>query len=508
MHDAENNDFQYLEDELGNFAFDATQDLALARAVVNLNGWAGGEQVSIHQVAQEFGLTTDHVTKANNSLEWFCNGKSAPILEEVIQKISGWLPCAVPTIGHWLAENNLVRSADFTISGVMEVADVFDIELPFKAVSKEHTKWLVDPDNDSEHDISSGDKIASKTFAQATRFGIVDPEQFSSLDGFLNSANNQQWFWESIEACTKLAVHKQSLIICRQPREDAEIVKRLDRLLSLEKAVHLPVALSQITRNGGKGVLPTADVDTLKAFITHCSYYTFDDGDVVSARPLIVDEEISALERPLIMALLDSPVAATFEELELITRKDVISPANVHLVLHTSPLIVNVSKDRYALFDASMYDDVVSGIPSEDSPESTADTSTGYDASVSSGLLDLADLGTTGEYWWAMYAGPIPLEQLEGAQRAQQAFMAILDPDTDKCVGLVLTSRVGNKYYAGNPSVLLTDKGLKGRELPRFVSPAELRSTLSETHLIFYNDPNKTGQGSWGIVFRDNVNWF
>lgn len=507
MHDAEKNDSQYLEDELGSFAFDATQDLALARAVVSLNGWAGGRQVPIHQIALEYGLPTVDVNSAMDSLSRFCKGKPAPILEEVIQTISGWLPCAVPTVGHWLAENDLVRSSGFTISGIIEAADVFAIELPFKAVSREYTKWLVDPKEDCEPDMNVGDEIARKALAQSTHIGIVDPLQFSSLDKSLNSAEDQTWFWESIEACPHLFALNRRFIICKEPRKDAEIVKRLNRLLSLVGAVRLPIALRQVTRDGGHNVLPIIDVDILEAFVTHCSYYTFDDGDIVSARSLIVDEEVSRLEYPVIMALMDSPAAATIEDLELTIRKSPISSANIGHVLETSPLIVNMAADRYALFDASMFETVGSNTTSENLPESIVDAPSENEASVSIELLDLAKLGATEDSWWAMYAGPISMEQMEGAKQAEQSHLAILDPDTDKCVGLVLTSRVINKYYNGNPSVLLNDKGLKGMELPRFVRPDELRSAFSDTHLIFYNDSANDGQDGWGVVFRRDVSW-
>jgi hypothetical protein len=496
------NDSQFLEDELWGFVLEVTQDHVLANELMIQNGWIGR---TTHRNESE--PTVDQINHARLSLERFCKGKPAPILERVIASISDWLPCAMPTVGYWLAENKLVRSADFTVAGVMEAADIFDIAIPFRAISLKHTKWLVDPASDERAKLDDGDKIAKLVLDITTRLGIIDPTQIYSLDAYLPVTEYRSWGRESVEACAELAIHDQSLIISRQPRTDAEIVKRLDRLLSFETAVPVAVALRQITRSGAKGVLPSEDAETLRAFVTYCSYYAFDEGDIVSTRPLVVDDEISTLERPLILALIDSPVALSFEELKLVAGKKGISPANTRLALQTSPLIMTVTEDRFALLDPSMYDDLVSEDGSAESVEVIADAPAKYRADISSDLLDLADLGTTDEYWWAIYAGPISLAQLNGALRDGQPYLVVLDPDTGKCVGLVYTSRVRNKYYEGNPSVLLNDKGLKGRELPRFVRPNALRSAFTEDYVVFYNYADKAGHNSFGIVFRKDVVW-
>jgi hypothetical protein len=502
-----NDNSRFLEDELWDFALEAIQDHALASTLMIRNGWADSNQKSVHRDLSDSEPIGDQIKQAALSLERFCRGKSAPTLERVLASISDWLPCAMPTVGYWLAENDLVKSANFTVAGVMEAADIFDIAIPFRAISLEHTKWLVDPDSDETTRINEGEKIAKLVLSAARRHGIIDPKQISSLETYLPLTEYRSWGRESVEACAELAIHDQKLIICRRPRTDAEIVRRLDRLLSFESAVPVEVALKQITRNGTKGVLPYEDGEGLQAFVTHCSYYAFDEGEIVSTRPLIVDDKISSLELPLILALINSPVAMSFEELELTARKAGISAANARLALQTSPLFVSVTENRFALLDPSMYDDLISDDDRVISGNGIADAPTGNRADNSGDLLDLAELGTTDEYWWEMYAGPIPLEQMNGALEEGQPYMVVLDPDTDRCAGLVYTARVRNKYYEGNPTVLLDDKGLKGRELQRFVSPNALRSAFAEDYVVFYNHEANMGQKTYGVVFRKDVSW-
>lgn len=508
MNEVNENTLPTLEVELREFALGATGDPVLADALVSLNGWAGGEARSIHRVSKEPGLSTELVLNAMSSLRAFCNGKPTPVLSEVLGTMSKWqLPCAAPTVGHWLAKEGLVRSDNFLLLGIMNAAELFGIELQFRVVSKDHTKWLVDPAIDNEFHFEWVEKIAKLAIPLANRFGIINPEQFESLHRYSSSPDHQELFWETMEACPELAADDQKYVICKQPRLDAEVVKRLDRLLSFAGAVPFPIALKQITRDGGKRVLPDAEIGALTAFVTHCAYYEIEDDDVVSARPLIVDEELSSLERPVILSLLATPGSATLEELDLATRTDALSPANVRLALHTSPLIVTLSEDRYALLEPSMYDDLLSDISTIEATKIATEWSPEDGVSYSSELVDLAAIGSTGEHWWAMYAGPIPLEQLQGAQRDSQAHMVILDPETKKCVGLVRTSRVFNKYFSGIPSVFISDKGLTGTELPRFIGIAELRTAISNSPYVYYNEFPFVGQESWGIVHRSDVTW-
>jgi hypothetical protein len=507
MNKVQKNGAQFLEDELRLVANSATQDKILVEALIKLSGWGGGKRKAVHQVADELCLTRDDITKAKQSLEQVCSGISVPTLENVVVKISEWLPCAAPTVGYWLAKEGMVRSNDFSISVIMEAADMFGIELPFKALSLAHGKWLVDPKNPDDFDSSLAEKIANITMPLAELRGIIAPQQFESLRAYSANSTQQWMFWEVMEASPELAVEERSYVICKAPREDAEVVKRIDRLLSFARAVPLSVALIQITRDGGRWVLPSPDLRALTAFIDHCSYYELDGGDVVAARQLVVDQELSSLERPVIMSLLSAPHGATFEELQLATRNTGISAENLRLVLQTSPLVIAAPEDRFALLDPSTYDDILSQVSPQGIGKSSVQEAQAESLSDSDAVVDLSSVGTTGQYWWAMYAGKIPHDQLQGARGDQHPHMVILDPVTDRCIGLVRTSRVFNKYSAGNRMVFSDDKGLVGRELPRFVSWNDLRSALEESPYVFYNDTPVVGQESWGIVQRGDVRW-
>lgn len=497
MNDVEEKDPPFLEDELRLVANSATQAEVLVEALIKHYGWGGGKGKTVHQVADELCLARDDIAEAMRSLEQVCSEISVPILEDVVDRISKWLPCAAPTVGHWLAKEGMVRSNDFSISAIMGAADMFGIELPFKAVSLPHGKWLVDSQNVDELDCSLAEKIANITMPLAELQGIIVPQQIDSLRAYSSDPLQERMFWEVMEASPELAVEDRTYVICKAPRKDAEVVKRLDRLLSFARAVPLSVALKQITRDGGRRVLPSADLCALTAFINHCSYYELDGGDVVAARPLIVDQELSALERPVIMSLFSAPCGATLEELQLATKNTGISVENLRLVLQTSPLIIATPEDRYALLDLSTYDAILAQFPTREQEE----------PSDSDALVDLLSVGTTGQYWWAMYAGEISHDELQGARGEEQPHMVILDPVTRRCIGLVPTSRVYNKYSAGNPTVLPDDKRMVGRELPRFVSWNDLRSALAESPYVFYNDTPVVGPESWGIVPRGDVRW-
>ncbi len=507
MSEVEEYGSQFLEDELLLVANSATQDEVLIEALIKHYGWGGGKGKTVHQVADELCLARADIAEATRSLEQVCSEISVPILEDVVDRISEWLPCAAPTVGHWLAKEGMVRSNDFSISAIMEAADMFGIELPFKALSLAHGKWLVDPENPDDFDSSLAEKIANITMRWAEHQGIIAPQQIDSLCAYSSDPLQERMFWEVMEASPELAVEDRTYVICKAPQKDAEVVKRLDRLLSFARAVPLSVTLKQITRDGGHRVLPSADLCALTAFINHCSYYELDGGDVVAARPLIVAQERSALERPIITSLLSAPCGATLEELQLATKNTGISAENLRLVLQTNPLFIETPEDRYALLDLSKYDDILSQVSPQGIGKSSVQEGQAESLSDSDAVVDLASVGTAGQYWWAMCAGKSSRDQLEDARSDQQPYMVILDPVTDRCIGLVRTSRVFNKYSAGNQMVLSDDKGLVGRELPRFVSWNDLRSALEDSPYVFYNDTPVVSHESWGIVQRGDVRW-
>lgn len=278
----------------------------------------------------------------------------------------------------------------------------------------------------------------------------------------------------------------------RRPQNVAKSVIRLDRLLSFLGTVPIKVALRKITKDGRDGVLPVVEADILEVFVRPCTNYDIEHGDIVSSRVLIADQTLTSLEKPVILALVEMSEGATLDELVAATDGEVSHPYYVEEVLTTCPLVVSLPDDRFALLDSSMYDQLVAEaevtMPDISRFASALETIPG-----AGDIVDLSGIGTSGEVWWAMYAGPIPRRQLDGARERKQRYMSVLAPGTGTCLGMVRTSRVFNKYSAGIPTFLVDDKGLKGIELQRLVSRTQLRNALAEAPFVFYNDPSGTG---------------
>lgn len=483
-------------------------DPVLIDALLALYGWSGEPPKTVSEVSRIFDLEPDVLRKANTQYEGFAAANLDRRMEGAVEELSHLLPFPIPAIGQWLAGNGYTKLDIFPIESFFDAVDIYidDGNLPFRPLSTGYTKWLVDIDEPGL-DVDFVDALVEKALQVAPQWGIIDVNRFDSLQQYFLQPGCEELAWSAIDACPDLATEAGTpYVISRQPREDTTIVQRLDRLLSFTGAVPLRIALTQITRDGSESVLPAADAGTLQAFISHCTYYGIEDGDVVSRRNLIVDRELPARERPVIRALVEHPEGATIDD--LVDSASVgVHRSDVQNVVRTSPLVVLLRDGRYAVLDPSMYDALMHDDGNVSTPAPASLVTTMSAAAVGQDLVDLAGLGTSGTHWWAMDAGPIHEADLNGARADQQKYMPILEPGTGRCLGMVRTSRVFNKFTGGIPTVLANDKGLRGIELPRFCSPEDLQYALSEAPFVFYNDETRTGLESWGIIQRQDVDW-
>jgi hypothetical protein len=462
-------------------------DEALSNALMAIFGWTGETPLTARAAIEAYGVDAASLQTARDRLEQYARSNVPEQLELVLEDLVEALPLPLPTLGDWLADYGYTRCRTFSADALLDAFEVYGLRTPFRARTTEHTKWLVPSAGDHVNG-SFVDEVARKALSIAPQWGVIDVNDFESLQRyFLSSAGRQKEAWGAIDACPQLAtMDGTAFVFSRSPREDAKIVLRLDRLLAWHGAVPLPIALQQITRDSPRGVLPVCDLDTFEAFVRRCAYYDMEDDDVVSKRPLIVDEELSAWERPVVLALAERPAGATISELATVTPKNG-DDERVREVVLSSPVIVALPDDRYALLDPSMYDAMLEEDREIATPEPKASVTP-----ATGRMVDLATLGHSGKSWWAMYAGQIHEGQLQGALRAEQKYMPILATETGRCLGMVRTSRVYNKRYRGGiPTVLKNDKGLKGRELPKLVSREALLNALAEAPFVFYNDPSK-----------------
>jgi hypothetical protein len=483
-------------------------DEALSNALMAMFGWTGEAPLTDLAASKVYGVDTVALQQARDRLTQYAQSNAPSQLEEVQEQLAETIPFPLPTLGEWLANNGYTRCRSFSIDSLLDALDVYGLPTRFRARTTEHTKWLVQPPQ-HDVDVSFVDEVVRKALSLAPQWGVIDVNDFEPLQRYFVKPGRLEEAWAAIDACPQLGtMDGTTFVFSRNPREDTKIVLRLNRLLSWHGAVPLEIARMQITRDGRDGVLPEGDHDPFETFVRHCAYYAIEDGDVVSRRDLVIDQELSARELPVILALVERPEGATVAELVVATPA-AIGESQVRGVVTSSSLVVSLPDDRYALLDPSMFEamldegqDVttpssISSTPVPPSLASTGDTD----------LVDLAELGHSGKHWWAMYAGPIPKRNLDGALTRQQKYMPIIDPETQHCLGMVRTSRVLNKFMDGIPSVLANDKGLAGTELPRICSQDDLQHALSEAPFVFYNDETRTGQESWGIVQRQDVGW-
>lgn len=482
-------------------------DEALSNALMAMFGWTGETPLTDRAASETFGVNTGALQGARDRLTRYARSNAPSQLEEVQEKLVAMLPFPLPTLGEWLANNGYTRCRSFPIDALLDAFEVYELPMRFRAQSTEHTKWLVQPPQ-HDVDVSFVDEVVRKALSLAPQWGVIDVNDFESLQRYFLKPGRPEEAWAAIDACLQLAsMDGASFVMSRYPQEDAKIVLRLDRLLSLHGAVPLEIARMQITRDGRDGVLPEGDHDPFEEFVRHCAYYDIEDGDVVSRRDLVIDQGLSARERPVILALIERPEGATVAELVVATPAT-IDETQVRGVVTSSSLVVSLPDERYALLEPSMYEALLDEGQIVATPAFTVSTpvTPTPPSTVDVDLVDLAELGHS-RHWWTMYAGPIPKRNLDGALKQQQKYMPIIDPETQQCLGMVRTSRVFNKFMGGIPSVLANDKGLTGAELPRFCSQDDLQHALSEAPFVFYNDETKTGQGSWGIVQRQDVGW-
>ncbi len=483
-------------------------DEALSNALMAMFGWTGETPLTDRAASEAFGVDPGALQGARDRLTRYARSNAPSQLEGVQEKLEAMLPFPLPTLGEWLANNGYTRCRSFPIDALLNAFEVYELPMWFRAQSTEHTKWLVQlPQHDV--DVSFVDEVVRKALSLAPQWGVIDVDDFESLQRYFLKPGRLEEAWAAIDASPQLAsMDGTSFVISRYPQEDAKIVLRLDRLLSLHGAVPLEIARMQITRDGRDGVLPEGDHDPFEEFVRYCAYYDIEDGDVVSRRDLVIDQELSAREQPVILALVERPEGATVADLVVATPAT-IDETQVWGVVTSSSLVVSLPDERYALLEPSMYEVLLDEGQVVATPDSrlSAPVLPTPPSTVDVDLVDLAELGHSGKHWWTMYAGPIPKHNLDGALKGQQKYMPIIDPQTQQCLGMVRTSRVFNKFTSGIPSVLANDKGLTGVELPRFCSQDDLQHALSEASFVFYNDGTRTGQESWGIVQRQDVGW-
>jgi hypothetical protein len=476
---------------------------ALSNALMTMFGWTGKTPLTARAASEAYGVDAKALQGAKEHLERNARSNAPERLELVLEDLGEALPLPLPTLGDWLADYDYTRCRTFSIDALLDAFEVYGLRTPFRARTTEHTKWLVQP---PRHDVDGRfvDEVAGKALSIAPLWGVIDVDDFESLKRYFMTPGRPEDAWAAIDACQHLAtMDGTTLVISRLPHDDAKIVQRLDRLLAWHGAVPLPIALKQITRDGPHGVLPVCDLQTFEAFVQRCAWYDIEDDDVVTRRSLIVDEELSARDKPVVLALVERPAGATISELAAATPRSV-DDERVREVVVSSPLIVALPDDHYALLDPSMYDAMLEEDQAVTAPEPVTPVTPATER-----MIDLAGLGRSGTYWWAMFAGQIHEGQLQGALQAEQKYMPILEPGTGRCFGMVRTSRVYNKRYRGGiPTVMQDDKGLRGKELPRLVPREELLDALSEAPFVFYNDPTKRGQESWGIVQRQDIGWW